>query len=101
MATRPKKSDAGGDAPKRPRSTKAKTGTPTGAPELSSSLPPSEVADMGAPGDGIVAPDVAPVDAGQVAERAYQLYEESGSQPGNDLSHWLQAEAEIRGRFRR
>jgi hypothetical protein len=93
MATRPKKSDAG-DAPKRPRSAKSTTSL-----ERSTIPPPSEVADMGLPGDSLV--DFAPVSEAEVAERAYQLYEENGRQPGNDLDHWFRAESEIRGRFRR
>lgn len=30
-----------------------------------------------------------------IRERAYQLYEERGSQPGHELDDWLQAEAEM------
>jgi HSP20 family molecular chaperone IbpA len=30
-----------------------------------------------------------------VARRAYQLFELTGCQDGNDLSHWLQAESEV------
>ena len=31
----------------------------------------------------------------RVAERAYELYCESGCEDGHDLEHWLQAEAEL------
>ena len=31
----------------------------------------------------------------RVAERAYQLYEASGCEPGRDREHWLQAESEV------
>jgi HSP20 family molecular chaperone IbpA len=32
---------------------------------------------------------------GEVSRRAYQLYERSGNEPGQDLMHWLQAESQI------
>jgi hypothetical protein len=32
--------------------------------------------------------------------RAYQLYEQRGSEPGHDLDDWLQAELEILGKTR-
>lgn len=31
----------------------------------------------------------------RIAERAYQLYEQSGYQPGDDQRHWFRAEAEV------
>jgi hypothetical protein len=31
----------------------------------------------------------------RIAERAYRLYEERGSEPGRELEDWLQAEEEI------
>src|SRR5215472_2112763 len=31
----------------------------------------------------------------RISVRAYQLYEESGRQPGNDQRHWFQAESEV------
>jgi HSP20 family molecular chaperone IbpA len=31
----------------------------------------------------------------RICERAYQLYQESGCQQGNDQQHWLQAESEV------
>jgi hypothetical protein len=34
----------------------------------------------------------------RIRQRAYQLYRDSGEQHGSDLDHWLQAEAEIRGK---
>jgi len=30
-----------------------------------------------------------------INRRAYQIYEQSGSQPGHDIEHWLKAENEI------
>jgi len=33
-----------------------------------------------------------------VARRAFELWEQQGRQPGRELEHWLQAEAELRGR---
>ena len=30
-----------------------------------------------------------------VARRAYEVYEERGSEPGHDTEHWLQAETEV------
>lgn len=30
-----------------------------------------------------------------IARRAYEIYEELGSQPGDELEHWLEAENEI------
>jgi hypothetical protein len=35
-----------------------------------------------------------------IAQRAYQLFVESGYQHGNELAHWLAAEAELRGSAR-
>jgi len=32
-----------------------------------------------------------------VARRAYAIYEQQGSQPGNDVKHWLEAEAQLFG----
>jgi hypothetical protein len=32
-----------------------------------------------------------------VARRAYSIYENQGSQPGHDLQHWLNAEAQLFG----
>jgi HSP20 family molecular chaperone IbpA len=31
----------------------------------------------------------------RVAERAYDIYQNSGGQPGNDYEHWIQAENEV------
>ena len=35
----------------------------------------------------------------QIAERAHQLYLESGCQHGGDLEHWLRAEKELGSQF--
>lgn len=35
-----------------------------------------------------------------IRERAYQLYEARGRQPGSDLDDWLQAEREMRAQLR-
>ncbi len=32
-----------------------------------------------------------------VARRAFELWEQQGREPGRDVEHWLQAEAELRG----
>jgi hypothetical protein len=32
-----------------------------------------------------------------VSQRAFQLWEEGGCQPGNDLENWLRAESELLG----
>jgi hypothetical protein len=32
----------------------------------------------------------------QIAQRAFQIWEQSGRRPGRDLENWLQAEAELR-----
>ena len=32
---------------------------------------------------------------GEIARKAYELYEQAGNEHGQDLSHWLQAEAQI------
>jgi hypothetical protein len=32
-----------------------------------------------------------------VAHRAYAIYEQQGSQPGNEVKHWLEAEAQLFG----
>jgi len=32
-----------------------------------------------------------------VARRAYAIYENQGSQPGHDVKHWLEAEAQLFG----
>ena len=34
-----------------------------------------------------------------IRERAYQLFEEGGRQPGRDLENWLEAECEMKRRF--
>jgi hypothetical protein len=36
-----------------------------------------------------------------VALRAYALYEKQGSQPGNEVKHWLEAEAQLMGGIER
>jgi hypothetical protein len=33
----------------------------------------------------------------QIAQRAYQMFEQDGFQHGRDLHHWLAAERELRG----
>jgi hypothetical protein len=33
----------------------------------------------------------------EIARRAYELYERSGFQQGQDLDHWLTAERELQG----
>lgn len=33
-----------------------------------------------------------------IAKRAYEIYEAAGRPDGQDVAHWLQAEAEILGR---
>lgn len=33
----------------------------------------------------------------QIAQRAYELYEMRGSEPGRDIEDWLNAETELRG----
>jgi hypothetical protein len=40
----------------------------------------------------------ASVSADQVAQLAYQYFEESGFAHGNDLDHWLRAETELGAR---
>jgi hypothetical protein len=37
-------------------------------------------------------------EAGDVAARAYELWEKSGHAHGKDQEHWFQAERELRGR---
>jgi Protein of unknown function (DUF2934) len=37
----------------------------------------------------------------QIRHRAYELYEARGRGDGHDLEDWLEAEAEITGRFHR
>ena len=49
------------------------------------------------------APDTTPLVAdgptdSAIAERAYELYEARGREPGRDQDDWLQAERELRGR---
>lgn len=34
----------------------------------------------------------------EIQKRAYEIFLENGSQAGNDLEHWLQAEKEIYGK---
>ena len=98
MATRTKKTE-GAPAPKRPRRA-AKPGE-SAVPELSTPLASAEAADMGLTTDGVVGGPATSVDDSRVAQRAYELYEEGGWESGRDLQHWLQAEAELRGRIRR
>ncbi len=33
----------------------------------------------------------------QVARKAYSIYENEGSQPGHEVKHWLEAEAQLFG----
>jgi Protein of unknown function (DUF2934) len=33
----------------------------------------------------------------EVARRAYTIYEKQGSQPGHEVKHWLEAEAQLFG----
>ncbi|MBI3996174.1 MAG: DUF2934 domain-containing protein [Candidatus Omnitrophica bacterium] len=42
--------------------------------------------------------DEQPLDHGEVARVAYQLYEERGCAPGHALEDWLKAEAIVRRR---
>ena len=98
MATRKKTTD-GATAPKRPRRA-AKPGESI-VPELSSPLVAAEAADMGLTTDAVVGEAAIFVDDSRIAERAYEIFEEGGGQPGRDLDHWLQAEAELRGPIRR
>jgi hypothetical protein len=35
-----------------------------------------------------------------IRKRAYQIYLESGKAPGNDMKNWLQAEKEIKQRYK-
>jgi hypothetical protein len=37
----------------------------------------------------------------EVARRAYSIYEKQGSQPGNEVKHWLEAEAQLFGGIER
>ncbi len=32
---------------------------------------------------------------GEIAKRAYQIYEHQGSQPGHDVQNWQEAEAQL------
>ncbi len=41
--------------------------------------------------------DPAP-DTARVAERAYEIWQQSGRPNGRDQDHWFQAEREVRGR---
>ena len=93
MATRAKKTE-GPATPKRPRRT-SKPAAASG-PELSTPVAQAEAADMGVRTNGVVAPGSTTVDDSRIALRAYELYKESGWQPGNDLEHWFRAEAELR-----
>jgi hypothetical protein len=36
-----------------------------------------------------------------VARRAYAIYENQGSQPGHEVKHWLEAEAQLCGQVER
>jgi hypothetical protein len=37
----------------------------------------------------------------EVARRAYSIYENQGSQPGHEVKHWLEAEAQLFGGIER
>jgi hypothetical protein len=39
--------------------------------------------------------NTAPATTEQIRQRAYELYVESGYQPGKEVEHWLRAEAEL------
>ena len=40
--------------------------------------------------------NTAPPTEEQIRQRAYELYLEEGRQPGKEIDHWLQAEAELK-----
>ena len=48
-----------------------------------------------APPVAVKTPPAAKPRLDQIAQRAFQIWEETGRQPGRDLENWLQAEAEL------
>jgi len=55
---------------------------------------PVVVASKGFPGKLAMTPDAVPSDR-RIRERAYELYESRGREPGQDEQDWLRAEQEI------
>ena len=55
---------------------------------------PVVVTSKGSPGNLAMMPDAVPSD-GKIRERAYELYESRGREPGQDEQDWLRAEQEI------
>ncbi len=41
-------------------------------------------------------PHEQPISEDAIRNRAHELYEQRGSEPGHELEHWLQAERELR-----
>jgi hypothetical protein len=62
---------------------------PDANPKTAQAQKPTASADL-IPGK----PDSIPT---QVARRAYAIYEQQGSQPGHEVKHWLEAEAQLIG----
>ncbi|MGA9967258.1 MAG: DUF2934 domain-containing protein [Terriglobales bacterium] len=56
--------------------------------------PPVVVPSKSSPGKLAMMPDAVPSDS-KIRERAYELYEIRGREPGQDEQDWLRAEKEI------
>lgn len=46
-------------------------------------------------------PEIEPGMIEHIRKRAYELWEASGSEPGNDVAHWTQADREVRAQLNR
>jgi len=82
-----------------PKSTKTTqstttTRTRTRKPRTTSETPDTQLSATVIPETGTTAA----VDHDAVAQRAYELFLDSGARHGRDLEHWLQAESELRQR---
>jgi hypothetical protein len=86
----PKKSTTA-SAPKKTKSTTAENGNTAGNGNVG-------VTGNGGTVTATSSRSASPTTIDQIRRRAYEIYEASGRPQGRDREHWLQAEAEIRGR---
>jgi hypothetical protein len=63
-------------------------------PKANKAKAPVVVSSKSSPGKLAMMPDAAPADS-RIRERAYELYESRGREPGQDEQDWFRAEREI------
>ena len=57
-------------------------------------IPPSILINAG-PVDSNISKSAPALSPHEVARRAYSIYQKQGSQPGHEVEHWLEAEAQL------